>query len=220
MVESKRTTKIVFQNKKVVSWDRHWEKIFRSQVWGKYPPEELIRFTSRNFYKSKNKKNIIFLDIGCGTGSCSWYLAKEGFSVFGVDGSKTAIQKAKQRFRKENLEGVFKTTDFVKLNFPDDFFDAIIDVCAIQHNPVNHVPLILHEIKRVLKPGGKLFSMIVSEGTFMAPYMSKGYVHFYKLSEIRKLFKNYSSIERSERTENNMKDKIIHWVISCEKEDL
>ena len=59
--------------------------------------------------------------------------------------------------------------------------------------------------------------MMVSHGTFLEPYRDKGYVHFYKLQEIKKLFKTFKiiSIEKSERTENNRKDKIIHWIIIC-----
>ena len=143
------------------SWDPVWEKIFSSREWGKYPPEELIRFTAQQFYKTKNRQKINFLDLGCGTGSCSWYLAKEGFTVYGVDGSKTAISKA--------------------------------------------------------KPNGKLFFLMSAVGSYNGPFKGKGYNHFFKLAELKKLFKifNVLSIEQSVRTMDNRKHKIINWIVTC-----
>ena len=200
------------------SWDSAWENIFRSQEWGKYPPEELVRFVARNFYKVPDRSQIKFLDLGCGTGACSWYLAREGFSVHGIDGSSTAIEKANKRFEEENLKGYFKVMDFIKIDFPDNYFDAVIDLCSIQHNQINNAPIILKEIKRVLKPNGKFFSMVIAKNTYEASLNGKGYVHFYSLKEIKNLFKIFKilSVEKSERTENNMKDEIIHWIVACE----
>ena len=164
------------------SWDPVWEKIFSSREWGKYPPEELIRFTAQQFYKTTNRQKINFLDLGCGTGSCSWYLAKEGFTVYGVDGSKTAISKAKTRFRKDKLKGNFTVMDYINLDFPDNFFDATIDIGSIQCNPIYNVPVILKEIQRVLKPNGKLFFLMSAVGSYNGPFKGKGYNHFFKLA--------------------------------------
>ena len=203
---------------KTKSWDPVWEKIFSSREWGKYPPEELIRFTAQQFYKTSNRRKIKFLDLGCGTGSCSWYLAKEGFTVYGVDGSKTAISQAKKRFRKENLKGNFQVMDYIHLDFPDSFFDAAIDVGSIQCNPIYNVPVILKEIKRILKSRGKFFLLMSADGSYNGPFKGKGYNHFFKLPEIKKLFKNFKiiSIEQSTRTMENRKHKIINWIVICE----
>ena len=136
-----------------------------------------------------------------------------------MDGSKTAISKVKKLFAKENLKGDFRVMDYIQLNFPDNYFDAVIDIVSIEHNRLRNVPIILNEIRRVLKPHGKLFSMVVATGTFYGPFKNTGYVHFYKLREIKKLFKFFKilSIEQNERTKNNMKDKVIHWNVTCEK---
>lgn len=201
------------------SWDSSWERIFRKQEWGKYPPEELIRFVARNFY-SKNRSQIKFLDLGCGPGACSWYIAREGFPVTGTDGSKTAIKQANHLFKKENLVGKFHTMDSIKLTFQDEVFDVIIDINSLQHNPIEKVSMILNEVKRVLKPGGILFSIMIGKGTTNKNlFHDKGHIHFYKLNEIRRLFNGFKiiSIEKSERTENNRKENIIHWVVTCKK---
>lgn len=211
--------KIHSKNKKKV-WDKTWEKVFRNQEWGTYPTEELVRFVGRNFYKYPKREKIKFLDLGCGTGACSWYLAREGFSVFGVDGSKTAISLAKKRFKHEQLTGKFSVMDYINLNFPEKFFDVVIDVYSIQHNKIEKVPEIIQNIKNVLKSGGMLFSILVSKGTTnLKEFQNKGYIHYYDLKEIKQIFKilDILRIEKLERTENNRKDKVIHWVVICKK---
>jgi ubiquinone/menaquinone biosynthesis C-methylase UbiE len=189
------------------SWDKTWEKVFRIKEWSKYPPEELIRFVANNFYSAPNRKAVKILDLGCGTGACTWYLAREGFSAYGIDGSKTGIKKAKQRFAEENLSGEFVVGDFIKILYPANFFDCVIDICSMQHNQFKFAKMATSEIFRVLKPGGKLFSMLVAGGSWKEPYLGKGYVHFYKLSEVKKLFEKFKniSIEKSMRTYNNRK---------------
>ena len=51
-----------------------------------------------------NKKNIKVLEVGCGIGILSNLLAKKGFKTYGFDISKTAIKKAKKRYKRKNLK--------------------------------------------------------------------------------------------------------------------
>lgn len=201
------------------SWNRIWESVYKHRGFGEYPSEELIRFTARNFYQHAKRSNLRFLDLGCGTGANSWYIAKEGFSTYGIDGSKTAILRTKKRLAKDGLRGKFFVRDYIQLNFPSNYFDAVVDISSLEHNHKKCIPSILIEISRVLKPGGKLFSMMVARGTIYEPFKNMGYVHFYNIREVRELFKLFKilSIEKNLRTRNNRRDKIIHWCITCEK---
>lgn len=49
------------------SFDETWEEIHKTQEWGKYPTEHVIRFIARNYYK-KERSKIRILDFGCGGG--------------------------------------------------------------------------------------------------------------------------------------------------------
>jgi SAM-dependent methyltransferase len=203
----------------IESWDATWEKVHQTQEWGKYPPEELIRFIATNFHKAPDRKAVRILDLGCGSGACIWYLAREGFTVYGIDGSKTAIQKAEQRLREENLRGEFRVSDIIRLPYPPSFFDCAIDVCSIQHNRFSMAKRIVKEVYRVLKPKGRFFSMLVAAGSWHEPFDTKGYVHFYKLSEVIQLLDPFKiiSVEASTRTYGNMKNYVAHWVISAKR---
>ena len=110
-----------------------WDKIFNEKEWGKYPSEDLIRFIAKYFYNSSNdRKNIKILEIGSGPGANLWFLAREGFCVYGIDLSKKAIEISKERLELEvsGWKGSLFCGDISNLNFEDDFFDAVIDIEA------------------------------------------------------------------------------------------
>ena len=196
-----------------------WEDVFQSQEWGKYPPEELIRFIAKNYYKSNNRDAVKILDIGCGTGACTWYLSREGFSAYGIDGSVSAIKRGKKRFAAEALSGEFIVGDIAKIPYVAESFDCVIDICSIQHNESVFAQKIVQECYRVLKKDGLFFSMLASYGSWTEPFEGKGYLKFYKINDVNQLFKNFSilSSETSERTYCNRTKKIKHWVVNVKK---
>jgi SAM-dependent methyltransferase len=118
------------------SWNSVWETIFRERSsWGRYPPEELIRFVARHYYAEPERRAVRFLEIGCGPGAGpGWYLAREGYSYSGIDGSETAIGKSRRRFEDEGLSGEFVTGTLDALPWPDATFDCVVDVACLQHN--------------------------------------------------------------------------------------
>lgn len=117
-------------------WDPVWKEVFRKQSWGKYPAEDLIRFVARKFYAVPNQPQVKILEVGCGPGGNLWYMAREGFTVYGIDGSKTAIKEAQARLDAEvnDWKGGVIVGDFLYLPHEEDFIDAVIDNEAIYTN--------------------------------------------------------------------------------------
>ena len=136
-----------------MSWDSIWDKIFAENEWGKYPSENLIQFIARNYYKSQRDK-INILEIGCGPGANIWYLSREGFKAFGIDGSKIAISKAINRIKKEGLTAELEVGDVEKLPYDNNYFDTVIDNECLFANTYKSSEKINSEIKRVMKVGG------------------------------------------------------------------
>lgn len=48
---------------------------------GGYPSEQIICFAARNYYE-EDRKQVKILDFGCGGGSHTWYLVREGFDAY------------------------------------------------------------------------------------------------------------------------------------------
>lgn len=146
------------------TFDTTWETIHATEEWGKYPSEPVIRFIARNYYK-RDRKTVKILDYCCGAGSNTWYLSREGFDTYAFDGSESAIRKVKKRFEEEKLQADLRVRDAIELDYDSDFFDCVIDNVSIYSNMLDHIVMMYKEIYRLLKPGGKMFSISFSKNT-------------------------------------------------------
>ena len=110
-------------------------------------------------YKAFQQEGVVrsgkLLELGCGDGSVTLQLAREGFEVYGIDISPTAISWAKEKAREQRLKGEFRLGNAVEgLPYPDDFFDVVIDGSCL-HCIIgdDRKPFLSHTF-RVLKPNG------------------------------------------------------------------
>jgi ubiquinone/menaquinone biosynthesis C-methylase UbiE len=100
-----------------------------------------------------NEKKI--LDIGCGRGGFSHYLAHytdPPKQIMACDYSLAALDIAQRKYAHEKI--FWKQEDIMALSFPDRFFDTAISCETIEHIP--DPAKTIHELYRVLKPGGRL----------------------------------------------------------------
>ena len=141
------------------TWNSLWDDIYRSRSWGKYPKEELIRFVAWNYFRVPDRKAIRFLDLGCGFGASTWFLARDGFSVDGIDGSAVIINRLSERLRDENLDASVISGDISDLPYPAQCFDCVIDIACLMCNDPDSTRRILGGVFDRLKSGGKIFSM-------------------------------------------------------------
>lgn len=72
------------------------------------------------------------LDIGCGLGDNSRFLAERGYRVVGVDGSPTALEQARQRTTGTGLDIEFVQGDATRLDGFEQRFDTVVD-SALYH---------------------------------------------------------------------------------------
>ncbi|MFP8891060.1 class I SAM-dependent methyltransferase [Natrialbaceae archaeon A-CW2] len=92
------------------------------------------------------------LDIGCGAGRTTRALTDRGFDVIGIDISEEMVERANRLF--DDLD--IRTGTATDLEFPDDSFDFVlfswVGIDSIRPPWLRRQAL--HEIRRVLKPGG------------------------------------------------------------------
>ena len=147
--------------------DPAWEKFFSSRSWGKYPPEETIRF----FMRAKNKINHIplyVLDIGCGIGASSWMMAKEGGRVTAFDGAPSGLSciniNAKGFGVSDEIETVLGdiTRPSVYLK---QTYDIMVDQYSIYANIEKGVIEAYREYFNLLKPDGLFLTCGFGYGT-------------------------------------------------------
>jgi ubiquinone/menaquinone biosynthesis C-methylase UbiE len=96
------------------------------------------------------------IDLGCGEGRDSLYLSSLGIDIVGVDISHSALNKARELARMDNIKAKFVETNVLYLNdIPDNYFDTAINMGCL-HMIVNEEERISHlkNVYRILKPGG------------------------------------------------------------------
>jgi 2-polyprenyl-3-methyl-5-hydroxy-6-metoxy-1,4-benzoquinol methylase len=98
------------------------------------------------------------LDICCGAGTNSIYLAKKGFQVTGIDISSIALQYALEKTREENLLIDLIKSSFVNLSFRGEIFDFIFDMGCFHHVAIDDRPSFIRGVYQVMKKKRIIFN--------------------------------------------------------------
>jgi SAM-dependent methyltransferase len=206
--------------------------------WGRYPPEELIRFVAQNYYQTPVRSSIRILELGSGQGGNLWFLAREGFTPYGVEGSRSAVEKGEKYLAEDSLNCKMEVADISTVGrlYEGTQFDAVVDVCCLQHNCFSVVKDVLEQVRELLRPGGKVFSMMVAAGSDgdcscsteekgtsraveVGPLNGKGLVHFFSLEEVEELFRNFADVRigYTERGDAHGDHRYKHFVTEASR---
>lgn len=109
-------------------------------------------------------RGLKVLEIGCGLGTDGAQFAKAGAEYTGIDLTEAAIDLARQRFAATGLKGEFRVSDAEQLDFADEAFDIVYSHGVLHHTP--NIEAAVHEIHRVLKPGGRAIVMLYHRGSY------------------------------------------------------
>jgi SAM-dependent methyltransferase len=100
------------------------------------------------------------LEVGCGAAQCSRWLVGAGARVVGADLSSAQLQQARVLDQRTGVPIATVQADAGRLPFPD----AVFDIACSAFGAVPFVAdsaLVMREVARVLKPGGRwVFSVV------------------------------------------------------------
>ncbi len=111
----------------------------------RYTPEEMFR-------------DKVVLDVGCGAGGKTMYYASQGVAkIVGMDIVSHYQEEAEALARQLGYADrfTFVAGDAAQTGFEANSFDTIIMNDAMEH--VDRPDLVLAEVRRILKPGGRLY---------------------------------------------------------------
>lgn len=162
------------------------------------PPKLLLEFV-----KNEMKKPSKVIELGCGAGNYVTYLASLGFTATGVDFSEKAIEIAINSSKAKKLDCKFIIADVVgDLLEVQDKYDFAYDWELLHHIFPENRKKYINNVYRILKPGGKYFSVCFSEEN--TQFGGKGkyrktplntVLYFSSENELVSLFESFFKIE-------------------------
>lgn len=104
------------------------------------------------------------LDIGCNAGELLAYCGAHypAMRLFGVEVNSAALDKARQNLPHADL----LAAGAEELPFPDASFDCVTCIEVLEHIPANLREQALAEMRRVVRPGGRLVLRVPHAGLF------------------------------------------------------
>lgn len=108
------------------------------------------------------------LDVGCGTGVLTRLAAlaagQTGYAV-GIDPAAKMLEVARKNALREGSRAEFRLAVIEDLPFDDNRFDCVLSSAMLHHLPPDLKVKGLLEVKRVLRPGGRLVLVDVDKPT-------------------------------------------------------
>ncbi|MCI8470312.1 MAG: class I SAM-dependent methyltransferase [Clostridia bacterium] len=162
-----------------------YEKIaeaYDSALWNDMPYNNQINF----FLSLLNGKKI--LDIGCGIGSFTKYVADKGYSIDGIDFSPKMIEIASKKVNNAN----FYIMDMTNITLTKKY-DGLMIINSTIHIEKKYMKKTFQYFKKLLNDNGIIF-VILQEGNgehyIEEPLDTsiKEFVNFYQESEIKSVF--------------------------------
>ena len=102
------------------------------------------------------------LDVGCGTGTLAIAARRvvgAAGRVYGIDASPEMTARAEKKATKAGAEVVFQNSLAQALPFPDAQFDVVLSTVMLHHLPRKVREQAAAEMRRVLKPGGRVLAV-------------------------------------------------------------
>ena len=167
--------------------------------------EDFFKLVYQKFKKMLgNVKGKDILDIGCGNGALSFYLARRKAKVTGIDISPNFIEACQKVAENSNLDLKFKSMNAQIPDFGNDVFDIIVGSRVIHHLP--NIELFFKECKRILKKKGFILfieplkkNIIVElNRKFFAPSKRTRHEHPLRISDLEKAAEIFNNIEHYE----------------------
>lgn len=122
----------------------------------RYPNEQMVRWAFQTFPQIDQKRYRV-LDLGCGAGRHTVFLAKERFEVTACDFSEPGLRETIARCSAENLTVGTSLCEADNLPFASNLFAGVLCYGVLYYLPRKRFEKAVSEIFRVLQPGGHAF---------------------------------------------------------------
>jgi len=148
-----------------------------------YPHAKVIQFCFRN-YPPAVRAATRALDLGCGSGVNTKFLAEQGFNCDATDISPIGIQNTQALLAKHGLQARCQVASIAAQPFPDACLDLVICIGVLDSAGPSAAHTACGEIARLLKPGGRALLVFASDADMRAGTATAYSLHGYSHKEV------------------------------------
>ena len=129
----------------------------------------------------QDPQELRVLDVGCGGGLLSEQFAAMGCDVTGIDRSVPTLAAARRHAEASGLSIRYLEGSAEQLDFTPGTFDVVCCCDVLEH--VDSPDAVMHEISRVLKPGGVFFFDTINR-TFRSKLVAIKFAQDWRLTRL------------------------------------
>jgi tellurite methyltransferase len=208
-----------------VGWQKLWQDPEIARQWRERPPlSEVVALADQLAAEGRTR----VLDIGCGVGRHTIYLASRGFEVTATDNAPAAVAACRRNLEQAGLTARVLELDMREFPFPDAYFDGVVSTQVIHHTYRATLERIIASITQKLAPSGFFVWAMpsprhaefakgreVEPGTWVDENHREGPVphHYCTEAEIRELLADYDIQSLEERQVQGRPEGIRHWYV-------
>lgn len=122
-----------------------------------------LRREFTDFFEKISISGWTALDLGCGEGRYSLYLARKGCHVDAVDRSAAGIRKLQDHAEEKRLPVTARVADIEEFDFDARRFDLVVAATVLDHLDDGPRRRAIAGIKDTLKPGGIAYINVFTE---------------------------------------------------------
>ncbi len=215
----------------MTGWQKLWQDPEVVKLWQDFPPLPQV-VAMADLLEAEGRPRI--LDIGCGLGRHTIYLAARGFEVTATDNAAAALRICRENLEHAGLKAALLEVDMTEMPFPDAHFDGVVASYVIHHTGGPTLRRIFDLITRKLSPGGLLAAALLSArhvrcgrgrevdpGTWVDEEHPEGPIphHYCTESELRELLHAYDIESLVEHEYRSSEEGHWHWWLLARKRD-
>jgi len=213
----------------MTGWQDLWQDPKIVARWDKMPPVPQV-VEMADLLVSEGRTRI--LDIGCGLGRHTVYLAARGFDVTATDNAPAALAACGKNLDDLNLRAELLKLDMAAMDFPPGRFDGVVASNVIHHADLATLERILASITDMLAPRG-LFVWVtptprhfafgrgreIEPNTWIGSEAADGDLphHYSTEAEVRDLLHAYEVLSIGEHDYADDQGIRFHWRVLARK---
>ena len=184
-----------------------------------YPHEKVVQFCFRN-YPRDVRRSVRALDLGCGSGVHTRFLAREGFGhVTATDISATGVENTRTRLAAEGLAAEVRVEGADALSLAPASIDLVICVGVLECAGPQIAGRAVARVGEVLAAGGRGLFVFASDSDMRVTGDNPWALHGYAEDEVGQLFDAHFDtvwLDRYITTYRGGREQQNDWLVTVE----